>query len=156
MMGRVIMGKNYFTEEQQEDLRANPYVEKISKKSITYTTSFKEKFYIEYLTGKGPTQILLEMGFNSKVLGKKRKDSIVRRMKAYELRADGFNDQRTCNSGRPLTKTLTDAEKVKRLEQKIAYLSQENEFLKKNIQIDRQATWDYKRRHPKDSNSSKK
>ncbi|MGH4121820.1 MAG: HTH domain-containing protein, partial [Clostridium sp.] len=38
------MGKTYFTEEQQSNLRKNPYVQKVSAKSITYTKEFKEKF----------------------------------------------------------------------------------------------------------------
>ena len=35
------------------------------------------------------------------------------------------------NTGRPSTKELTNAERIERLEHKIAYLNQENEFLKK-------------------------
>ncbi|WP_258880099.1 HTH domain-containing protein [Clostridium estertheticum] len=38
------MGKTYFTEEQQSELRKNAYVQKISMKSITYTKKFKERF----------------------------------------------------------------------------------------------------------------
>lgn len=40
-------------------------------------------------------------------------------------------DTRQNNSGRPSAKELTDVEKIKRLEQKIEYLKQENEFIKK-------------------------
>lgn len=29
------MGKNYFTEKQQEQLRNNPYIERVSEKAIT-------------------------------------------------------------------------------------------------------------------------
>jgi hypothetical protein len=77
-------------------------------------------------------------------------------MKLYELRPEGYEDTRKNNSGRPSTKELSDAEKVKRLEQKIEYLKQENEFLKKNIQMDREASWEYKRKHPSNISSSKK
>jgi hypothetical protein len=31
------MGINYFTEEQQEQLRINPYIKRVSEKAITYT-----------------------------------------------------------------------------------------------------------------------
>ena len=150
------MSKNYFTDEQQEYLRANPYVEKVSKKSITYTTAFKKRFSEEYMAGKGPSQILVEMGLNPEILGKRRRSSIVERIKQYEARAGGFDDLRSGSSGRPSTKNLTPEEKIKRLEQKVSYLSQENEFLKKNIQMDRQAAWDYNRRHQKNSDSSTK
>jgi len=60
-------------------------------------------------------------------------------MKLCELRPEGFEDTRRNNSGRPATRQLTDTEKIKRLEQKISYLNQENEFLKKILKwTDRQ------------------
>ena len=35
------MGVNYFTEEQVKELEKNPYVKKVSNKSITYEKEFK-------------------------------------------------------------------------------------------------------------------
>lgn len=125
------MVKAYFTEEQQLELQKNPYIQKVSAKSITYTKEFKEKFEEEYRAGKLPSEILAAMGIDHRVLGKRRKDSLVARMKLYILRPEGCEDTRKNNTGRPSTKGLTDAEKIKQLEQKISYLKQENEFLKK-------------------------
>lgn len=150
------MGKIYFTKEQQSKLQKNPYIKKVSLNSITYTKEFKEKFEEEYRAGKLPSQILADMGIDHRILGKKRKDGLVARMKQYELRPEGCEDTRKNSSGRPSTKELTDAEKVKRLEQKVAYLNQANEFLKKNIQMDKLANWEYKRNHPSNTNLSKK
>lgn len=150
------MGRNHFTEEQQNELRKNPYIQKVSAKSITYTKQFKVKFEEQYRAGKLPSQILADMGIDHRILGNKRKDGLVARMKLYELRPEGCEDTRKNNSGRPTTKQLTDADKIKRLEQKIAYLNQENEFIKKNIQMDRQVSREYKRNHPANTNSSKK
>ena len=96
------------------------------------------------------------MGIDGRVLGKRRKYNIVASMRKYELRPEGCEDIRESNSGRPSTKNLSSDEKINRLEQRIAYLNQENEFLKKNIQMDRQANWEYKRRHLSNINSSKK
>lgn len=79
------MGKNYFTEDQQIELRKNPYIQKVSAKSITYTKEFKEKFEEEYRMGKLPSEILFNMGIDPRILGKRRKDSIVSRIKLYEL-----------------------------------------------------------------------
>lgn len=141
------MGKNHFTEDQVNELRKNPYIEKVSLKTITYTKEFKERFESEYRSGKLPSQILADMGIDQKVLGSRRKNSIVQRIKMYELRPEGCEDTRKNNSGRPSTKQLSDTEKIKRLDQKIEYLKQENEFLKKNIQLDREANWEYKRKH---------
>ena len=67
-------GKKYFTEEQQKNLLKNPYIQKVSKKAITYTREFKERFSEEYLSGKLPSQILMDMGINYRILGKRRKD----------------------------------------------------------------------------------
>lgn len=150
------MGRIYFTEDQQRELEKNPYIQNVSPKSITYTKEFKEKFEEDYRAGKLPSQILADMGIDHRILGKRRKGGLVTRMKLYELRPEGCDDTRKNNSGRPSTKQLTNAEKIERLEQKIAYLNQENEFLKKNIQMDRRSNWEYKRNHPSNTNSSKK
>ena len=150
------MANNYFTEEQQNELQNNPYVRKVSAKSITYTKEFKEKFEEEYRGGKLPSQILSDMGLDPHMLGNSRKSGLVTRMKMYELRPEGFEDTRKNHSGRPAIKQLTDAEKIKYLEQKIAYLNQENEFLKKNTQMDHTVNWKYSRKHPSNTNSSKK
>jgi GTP cyclohydrolase II len=124
------MGKNHFTEEELNELRTNPYIERVSSKAITYTKEFKERFESEYRAGKIPSQILTDMGIDHTVLGKRRKNSVVQRLKMYELRPEGYDDIRKNNSGRPSTKELSDTEKIKRLEQKLKYLKQENEFLK--------------------------
>lgn len=150
------MGRNYFTEEQQEELLQNPYIERVSEKVITYTKEFKELFAQEYRSGKIPSQILIDMGIDFHILGKRRKDGIVAMMKKYELRPEGCEDTRKGNSGRPSTKILSLDEKIKRLEQKTTYLQQENEFLKKNIQVDRKANSEYKRRHQPSTNSFEK
>ena len=47
------MGVNYFTEEQVKELEKNPYVKKVSNKSITYAKEFKE------LTG-----LIIKMEYN--------------------------------------------------------------------------------------------
>jgi hypothetical protein len=150
------MGKNYFTKEQQQKLLENPYIEKVSEKAITYTQEFKERFAEEYRSGKMPSQILIDMGIDPLILGKRRKDGLVVTMKKCERRPEGFEDLRKVNCGRPSVKDLSSDEKIKQLEQKVAYLKQENEFLKKNIQMDRQTDLDYRRCHPSNSNSSKK
>lgn len=150
------MGKHYFSEEQQQKLRNNPLIKKISEKAITYTQEFKEQFSEEYKSGKLPSEILRGMGIDPRILGKSRVNNISSRIKANNLRLNGHKDTRKSNPGRPVTKNLTDEEKIKRLEHKVAYLNQENEFLKKNIQMDKQANSKSKLRHLKNINSSKK
>ena len=81
------MGKNYFTEEQRQKLLENPCIEKVSEKAITYTREFKERFAEEYRSGKMPSQVLIDMGIDPHILGKRRKDGLVVTMKKCELRS---------------------------------------------------------------------
>lgn len=152
------MGRNKFSEEQQKQLRSNPFIEKVSETTISYTKEFKERFYQEYQSGKGPSAILRDMGIDPTLLGKKRRDSLVKRIKEYAARIDGYQDLRSKNSGRPSTKELSDVDRIKRLEHQIRYLKQENAFLKKTEFLDRQAEWkeNQKQRQKKNSDTSKK
>ncbi|MEG2290856.1 MAG: hypothetical protein RSA29_07450 [Clostridium sp.] len=152
------MGKNHFTEEQQEQLRANKYIKNVSAKAITYKQEFHELFTSEYYDGKPPSTILRDMGINPQLLGKRRKDAIVAAMHKHELRPEGCEDKRAKNSGRPVTRDLSDAERIERLEHRVQYLKQENEFLKKIEFLDRQASWKekQKQRQKKSLNLSRK
>ncbi len=123
------MGKNYFTPEQVEQLRKNKYVKHVSEKVITYTEEFKEVFMMEYNSGKLPSQILTEMGFNYKVLGKRRIDCITRRIKNQSIRPEGFKDTRTTESGRPPERELAQEELIERQKQEIEVLKAKVEFL---------------------------
>lgn len=143
------MGKNYFTLEQVEQLRKNKYVKHVSEKAITYTEEFKEIFILEYKSGKSPSQILTEMGFNCKVLGKARIDTVSRRVKAQSKRPEGFNDTRSTESGRPRTKDLTPEEQMEKLKLENEILKAKVEFLSLLRRAEREAAW-------KESKSKKK
>lgn len=148
------MAKKMFSEEEIRDLQENPYVKKVSEKSITYTQEFREFFVSEYQKCKLPTQILRTAGFDTTVLGKERIDSISKRFRKMEVRPEGLADTRKGNSGRFATKDLPPEEEIKRLKNKIKYLEQENEFLKKIRFIDRKAQ--QKQNRKKSSKSSVK
>ena len=143
------MGKNYFTPEQVEQLRKNKYVKHVSEKAITYTEEFKEIFLLEYKSGKSPSQILTEMGFNCKVLGMTRIDGISKRTRKQSIRPEGFNDTRSTESGRPRTKDLTPEEQMERLKLENEILKAKVEFLSLLRRAEREAAW-------KESKSKKK
>ena len=145
------MGKNYFTDEQLEALLKNPYVKSASAKAITYTDEFKAYFIAEYTSGKTPSQILRNSGFDVRALGKDRIDNLSRRFKNMSKREEGFSDMRQESSGRPSTKTLTSDEQIARLQHQVKYLKQENELLKKINFLDRQAQWKFKQNQKKNS-----
>ena len=85
------MKTNHFTAEQQAILQQNPYVAKVSKTTITYTEEFKKRFYDEYKAGNLRSAILRGMGFDPRVLGKKRIDRFVGNVRKYE---DTSNSER--------------------------------------------------------------
>lgn len=131
------MSNKTFTEEEIKVLLKNPYVKKVSDKSITYTQNFKEEFMERYKKGELPTEIFRSLGFNTQQLGKRRIASCSYRFKRYNDRMNGFVDQRKGASGRPKRKGITAEEKLARAEEKIQYLQQENEFLKKIKELER-------------------
>lgn len=145
------MGKNHFTDEQLKILLKNQYVKNASAKAITYTEEFKVYFVAEYESGKTPSEILRNSGFDVSALGQDRIDNISRRFRKMSKREEGFNDMRKDASGRPLTRTLTSDEEIARLQHQVKYLKQENEFLKKMNFLNRQAQWKHKQNQKKSS-----
>ena len=125
------MGVNYFTDEQLRLLEENPYVVKVSKKSITYSEEFKELYWIDYQNGMQPIEIFKKYGFDPYALGSRRRDNFTDRLKKQAAREDGFKDTRSKNSGGPSTKELSLEEQLERLKHKNKILQQENDFLKR-------------------------
>lgn len=125
------MGINYFSDEQVKELEKNPYVKKVSIKSITYSEEFKELFWIDLQKGIMPGNIFRKYGFDPHMLGSSRTNKFTSRLRKEAAREVGFKDTRSTNSGRPSTKNLTAEEQLEKLKQKYKILQQENDFLKR-------------------------
>lgn len=137
------MSKNIYSEFQMKELEKNPNVVRVSDRSISYQPYFKVKAVQEYKTGKGPSQIFLEHGFNLAVIGKDQPKRCLRRWRdTFEQFGEvGFESERRGkgSAGRPSSKTLSAEEKLKKAETRIKYLEAENDFLKKLEERERQA-----------------
>ena len=125
------MGANYFSDEQVQELEKNPYVKKVSVKSITYSEEFKELFWTDLQKGMLPRNIFKKYGFDPSMLGPRRTKNFTYRVRKEATRVERFKDTRSTNSGRPLTRVLTIEEELERLKQKCEILQQENDFLKR-------------------------
>lgn len=145
----MFMGNKYFTVDQINELKINPYVKNVSEKAITYTEELKEIFLTMYNQGKSPSDILRELNFDIVVLGKERIKNLTKRIKTQALRSEGFNDTRKGNSGRPITKDLSEEEIIQRQKDEIEYLKQKVEFLSDLRRLEREVIW-------KESKSKKK
>ena len=83
------MGVNYVRDEQVKELERNPYVKKVSAKSITYSEEFKELFWIDLQKGMMPGNIFRKYGFDPLMLGSRRTDNFTHRVrKEAEERKD--------------------------------------------------------------------
>jgi len=127
------MSKRIFSQEEQRILKHNPYVLKVSEKSITYTDEFKTHFIAEYNKGKSPRIIFEEAGFDVEIIGIKRVDCASSRWKkAYkEHGVMGLRDTRRTNPGRPTERELSPSEIIAKKDAEIAYLKAELELVKK-------------------------
>lgn len=137
------MSKNLFTEYQIKELEKNPNVLRVSERSISYHPYFKVKAVVEYKSGKIPTQIFIENGFNIEVIGKGQPKRCLQRWRdTYEKFGElGLQSDRRgkASTGRPSTKELSVEEKLKKAEARIKLLEAENDFLKKLEELERQA-----------------
>lgn len=148
------MGNKYFTQEQVNILKDNPYVKNVSEKAITYTEAFREEFYIRYQEEPLPSKILKELGFDPEILGQSRVYSLSKRVRKQASRKTGFKDTREDSSGRPRHKERTKDEEIEYLKHMVEYQQQQIEALKKINFIDKKAEW--KQRHNKNIKLSKK
>ena len=70
--GIIFMARGILTAEEIRILNQNPYVSEVNENRVIYTAEFKQHFMREYLSGKGPTAIFREAGFDTAILGSKR------------------------------------------------------------------------------------
>ncbi|WP_294561093.1 HTH domain-containing protein [uncultured Traorella sp.] len=82
------MGVNRFTAEQIEKLKKNPYVESVTDKYINYSKAFKELFWNDYQNGMAPLVIFKNYGFDPGILGAKRRNGFVYRIKQEAKRLE--------------------------------------------------------------------
>lgn len=131
------MSKRRFTKKEIEGLSKNIYVKKCSEKSITYSHEFKvlavRRYFEEGLTS---SQIFYEAGFDLSLIGKETTHVNLSAWRRIQIMKGefGLSEEtrgRAKGGGRPKTKGITDADKMRRMEIKIAYLEAENAFLTK-------------------------
>lgn len=132
----IEVSKIKFTLEEIEAFRSNPYVIRVSEKSIYFSQTFKEILVREGRSGKSQMMILRDLGINARVLGEDRVECLFKRARKQAARPDGF--RRTKPVGRPKKVTFVSVEEENRyLKDRLEYLEQENEFLKKLKALER-------------------
>lgn len=127
------MSKITFSREAIEKLKRNPYVKRVSEKSITYSDEFKRMFIEKYLRGNTPRTIFIEAGFDVEVIGIKRYEQAAARwISSYnKYGIAGVRDTRRENSGRPSKTPLSKDDIINKQEAKIKLLEEQLDLLKK-------------------------
>ena len=129
------MPRNYFTDEQMEELRKSPYVEKVSKANVVFTEEFKTEFLRLYDQGINSRDILRQFGIDPDLLGRRRLDTLSRRIRSQSLRPEGFSRKPSGSKGKPRKKKhpefQNDTQKAEYYKEYAERLEQEIELLKK-------------------------
>ncbi len=126
------------SKEYVEILNQNPYVLKATEWIVSFTAEFKQYAYDEIYRGKSTREIFEQAGFDCSKLGDKRLQNFKANLMKEAEREEGFEDQRKynyCKEG--ISKEAELKEKISRLEHRLAYLEQENDFLKNLTQAEK-------------------
>ena len=128
------MSQRLFTKEEQELLAANQYTFRVSDKQLSFTAEFKSLFWDDSCVGNTPAQILRKYGYPTEILGESRITGIQRMIKKESQKADGFFSGRRPpaeSSAEEPPDAASQQKRINKLEQKVQYLEQQMEFLKK-------------------------
>lgn len=124
------MARKHFTEEEIGSLKQNPYVLKVTTKTIQFTNDFKQKLLQEMTSGAPQFLILKKFGLDSSMFGKKRMNTLFTRIKDQSKRPEKFEAIKS--RGRPKKHQFSTLEEENDyLRNRMEYLEQENDFLKK-------------------------
>ena len=127
-----------FTSAEVEELRANPYTEKVTEIQISFTLAFKEAFWRLSLEGCTGNMALRRLGYDPEILGFERVHNITKRIRHAAHTPEGIRGVKKSRmrisreqfSHAELEK-MSRRESERRLQNEIVYLQQQMAFLKK-------------------------
>jgi transposase len=118
-----------FSDADRKRLLASPYVEKLTESHVVFTSKFKSLAIKKYLEGMSPSDIFNDLGIDTSLFLPDFPKKSIARWKTifFEEGVEGFEKE---NRGRG-SKGRSKRPEFKSLEEEVAYLREENEFLKK-------------------------
>ena len=127
-----------FTPAEMEELRANPYTEKVTERQISFTLAFKEAFWCLSVEGCTGNMALRKLGYDPEILGFERVHNITKRIRSAARTPEGIRGAKKSRmrisreqfSQAELEK-MSRRESERRLQNEIVYLQQQMAFLKK-------------------------
>ena len=141
--------KNPLSRLEVEQLRKNPYVASVTQNSVQFSEEFKKLAYENKTKGIPVAETMRRKGINPDVLGYSRVAGFCCSLNRKAKQEKGFADGRRENYRRPAkTGEETVEQRIRQLENELAYTRQEVEFLKKlqAANMEAQKQWESKRR----------
>lgn len=124
------MSRRIFTEEEAELLRSNPFTYRVTDSRIVFTREFKELFMNEFDdNGLSARQIIIKYGYDPDILGSNRINALSSLFRKDLQKKQDLSErkkQALTVSGEEVT-----VDTIRKMQERIEYLEQEMEFLKK-------------------------
>ena len=139
---------NPLSKREVEALRMNPYIASASESTVRFTEAFKELAYEKKLQGVPISETMRQCGIDPEALGVSRVEGFSYTLRKKAKQESGFSDGRSENYRRPpKTGEETVEQRIRQLENELAYTRQEVEFLKKLQAANMEAQRQWESRH---------
>ena len=140
---------NPLSRQEVEKLRKNPYIASVTVNTVRFTEAFKELAYEKKHQGISVAETMRRCGIDPEILGVSRVEGFSYTLNKKAKQESGFADGRSENYRRPpKTGEETVEQRIRQLENELAYTRQEVEFLKKlqAANMEAQKQWESKHR----------
>ena len=140
---------NPLSRREIEKLRTNPNIVSVTANTVRFTEEFKRLAYEEKRNGIPVSETMRRCGIDPDVLGPSRVEGFSYTLNKKAKQKNGFSDGRIENYRRPSkTGEETVEQRIRQLENELAYTRQEVEFLKKlqAANMEAQKQWESKHR----------
>ncbi len=139
---------NPLSKREVEELRSNPYVASATTDTVRFTEEFKRLAYDGKRSGISVAETMRQYGIDPAVLGPSRVDGLSYTLNKKAKQENGFADGRSENYRRPpKTEDESVEQRLRQLENELAYTRQEVEFLKKLQAANMEAQRQWESRH---------
>ena len=134
--------------QEVELLRKNPYIVSVTPNTVRFSEEFKKLAYDNETKGISVAETMRRNGIDPDALGLSRVKGFSYSLNKKARQKDGFKDGRSSNYRRPpKTGEETVEQRIRQLENELAYTRQEVEFLKKLQAANMEAQKQWESRH---------
>lgn len=149
---RIQMSKkthtNPLSKREIEELRRSPHIVSVSANTVRFTEKFKKLAYEAKTRGISVAETMRQNGIDPEILGNSRVEGFSYTLNKKAKQENGFADGRSENYRRPpKTGEETVDQRIRQLENELAYTRQEVEFLKKLQAANMEAQKQWESRH---------